>query len=295
MENSLISCDVSICPCGPLVSILIPVYNVEAYIERCARSAFEQSYQNLEFIFVDDATPDASIQVLQRVIVDYPDRCDSIKILHHDRNRGLAAARNTAIAACHGDFVMHVDSDDWLEPEAAELLICRQQATRADIVYTRGNYLENGATLKIDCRGWSTDREHLLLNILQDKATMCIWSKLIRRSLYTDHHIRCDEQGSYYEDYQALCQLLYYAKTIARLDAYIYHYDRANPNSIVTQALNNLDIQQQGLRSIQAVYEFFQDKAPRYLDYVNVFLASFRQRYPGIPILSHDYLPDRKA
>lgn len=124
MENSLISCDFSICPCGPLVSILIPVYNVEAYIERCARSAFEQSYQNLEFIFVDDATPDASIQVLQRVIADYPDRCDSIKILHHERNRGLAAARNTAIAACHGDFVMHVDSDDWLEPEAAELLIC---------------------------------------------------------------------------------------------------------------------------------------------------------------------------
>ena len=266
----------------PLVSILIPVYNVEAYIERCARSAFEQSYQNLEFIFVDDASPDASIQVLQRVIVDYPDRRDSIKILHHDRNRGLAAARNTAIAACHGDFVMHVDSDDWLEPEAAKLLVCRQQATHADIVYTRGNYLENEATSKIDCRGWSTDRELLLLNILQDKATMCIWSKLIRRSLYTDHHIRCDEQGSYYEDYQALCQLVYYAKTIACLDAYIYHYERANPNSIVTQALNKMDIQQQGLRSIQTVYEFFQDKDPRYLDYVNVFKASFCQRYPHI-------------
>lgn len=265
---------------SPLVSILVPVYNVEAYIERCARSAFEQTYQQLEFVFVDDATPDASIDVLQQVIADYPERRDSIQIVHHATNRGLAAARNTAIASCHGDFVMHVDSDDWLEPEAAELLIKRQQATDADIVYTRGNYLEHQGMVKIDCRDWSTDRELLLTNILQDKATMCIWSKLIRRRLYTDHHIRCDERGSYYEDYQALSQLVYYAKTIALLDAYIYHYDRANPNSIVTKALNSTAIQQQGLRSIQWVYDFFQANDPRYLEHVKVFRNSFLQRYP---------------
>ena len=265
---------------SPLVSILVPVYNVETYIERCARSAFEQTYQNLEFVFVDDATPDSSIDVLQQVITDYPERHNSIQILHHNRNKGLAAARNTAIASCHGDFVMHMDSDDWLEPEAAELLISRQQETGADIVYTRGNYLENQDSMKIDCRGWSTDRESLLLNILQDNATMCIWSKLIWKRLYTDHHIRCDEQGSYYEDYQALAQLVYYAKVIARLDAYIYHYDRANPNSIVTKALNSLEIQQQGLRSIQSVSDFFQANDPRYLDHVKMFRTSFLQRYP---------------
>jgi len=264
----------------PLVSVLVPVYRVEQYIERCARSVLEQTYQNLEYIFVDDATPDSSIDVLQQVMTDYPELNGSVKILHHDTNKGLAAARNTAIANCHGDFVMHVDSDDWLEPEAAELLIKRQQETDADIVYTRGNYLENHDTVKIDCRGWSTDKELLLSNILQDKATMCIWSKLIRRSLYTDHQIRCDERGSYYEDYQALSQLLYYAQTIARLDAYIYHYDRANPNSIVTNALNSMEIQRQGLHSIQTVNDFFQDKDSHYLDLVKVFKTSFLQRYP---------------
>ena len=264
----------------PLVSILVPVYNVEAYIERCARSAFEQTYRNMEFIFIDDATTDSSISVLQKVINDYPERCDSIKILHHDTNRGLAAARNTAVAACYGDFVIHVDSDDWLEPEAVELLVKRQQETNADIVYTRGNYLENQGTVKIDCRDWSTDRDILLANLLQDKATMCLWSKLIRKSLYTDHNVKCDERGSYYEDYQALSQLVYYTKTIARLDAYIYHYNRANPNSIVTNALKSVEIQQQGLRSIQWVYDFFQEKDPRYLEYVKVFHTSFLQRYP---------------
>ena len=265
---------------SPLVSILVPVYNVEAYIERCARSTFEQTYQNLEFIFVDDASSDSSIDILQQVITDYPERRNRIKILHHDINRGLAAARNTAVAACHGDFLIHVDSDDWLEPEAVELLIERQRETDADIVYTRGNFLENQGSVKIDCRGWTTDKESLLSNILQDKATMCIWSKLIRKSLYTDHHIKCDERGSYYEDYQALSQFVYYAKTIACLDAYIYHYDRANPNSIVTKALNSMEIQEQGLRSILSVYDFYQDKDPNYLEYVKVFHASFLQRYP---------------
>ena len=264
----------------PLVSILIPVYQVEDYIERCARSAFEQTYQNLEFVFVDDGSTDSSIYVLKSVINDYPDLKDHIRIIRHPENRGLAAARNTAIKSCHGDFVMHVDSDDWLEPDAAELLVRRQQETEADIIYTRGNYLENQGTVKIDCSGWSTDRESLLANILQDIATMCIWSKLIRRSLYTDHDITIDELGSYYEDYQSLSQLVYYSKTIARLDAYIYHYNRANPHSIVTNAHQSRTIQQQGLRSIQAVSDFFQDKEPRYQEYIKVFKTSFLQRYP---------------
>lgn len=264
----------------PLVSVLIPVYQVEDFIERCARSVFEQTYQNIECVFVDDGSTDSSINILNNIINNYPSLKDRIHIIHHHKNRGLAAARNTAINSCHGDFVMHVDSDDWLEPDAAELLVKRQQETDADIVYTRGNYLENQGTVKIDCRGWSTYRESLLANILQDIATMCIWSKLIRRSLYTDHNIIIDEQGSYYEDYQSLSQLVYYSKTIACLDAYIYHYERANPHSIVTNALHNIEIQQQGLQSIQSVSDFFQDKEQHYLEYIKVFKTSFLQRYP---------------
>ena len=264
----------------PLVSVLIPVYQVEDFIERCARSVFEQTYQNLEYLFVDDGSTDSSIDILYTIINEYPSLKDRIHIIHHHENRGLAAARNTAISSCHGDFVMHVDSDDWLEPDAAELLVWRQQETDADFVYTRGNYLENQGTVKIDCRGWSTDRESLLTNILQDIATMCIWSKLIRRSLYTDYNIIIDELGSYYEDYQSLSQLIYYSRTIACLDAYIYHYNRASPHSIVNNALHNIEIQLQGLRSIESVCDFFRDKEPHYLEYIKVFKASFLQRYP---------------
>lgn len=250
----------------PLVSVLVPIYQTEIFIERCARSVFEQTYKNLEYVFVDDGTTDNSICTLQRVIDDYPERKGHCKIIKHVRNQGLAATRNTAIANCHGDFVCHVDSDDWIEPNAVQLLVEKQHETGADIVYTRGNFLHTDKTVKIDCKGWSSDRDSLLETFLQDKATICVWSKLIRKSLYTDYDVRCDEQGSYYEDYQTLARLIYYSRSIACLNAYIYHYDRSNSGSIVSNFPNSLLIQRQGLRSIKVVCDFFRDKESHYYE-----------------------------
>ncbi len=78
------------------ISLLIPVYGVEKYIERCARSLFGQTYQNIEYIFVDDCTKDSSIAVLKKVLDDYPFRKEQVTIIHHNFNKGLSAARNTA-------------------------------------------------------------------------------------------------------------------------------------------------------------------------------------------------------
>ena len=255
----------------PLVSVLVPVYNVEAYIARCARSILVQTYSNLEFIFVDDGCTDSSIDIL-KVIIDessrYKDKCT---IIHHGQNKGLAAARNTAIANCHGEFVFHVDSDDWVEPDAIELLVKKQQETGADLVYTRGYYKHDKDAVQVDCHGWSNDKDYTLTNILQDKATICVWSKLIKRNLYTDNAIKCDELGSFYEDYQVLTRLVYYSQKMVYLDAFIYHYDRSNPSSFCANLDKSIDIQKQGMRSILVVHDFFQDKEQRYSDLVRRF------------------------
>ena len=102
------------------VSVLVPVYGVEKYIERCARSLFEQTYSDLEYVFVNDCTPDQSIEILKKVMAEYPQRKNAVKIVNHAKNRGLAAARNTAYDNATGDFVTIVDSDDWLEWDALE-------------------------------------------------------------------------------------------------------------------------------------------------------------------------------
>lgn len=259
----------------PLVSILVPVYNVEKYIEKCVRSILGQTYTNLEYVFVDDGSSDSSISILNKVIDEYPDLKRKIVIIHHPQNKGIVAARNTAISACHGDYVFHVDSDDWIEPNAVEVLVEGLQDTNADIVYTTGYYKLGKELSKIYCHGWSVNKKILLTNLLQENATICLWSKLIKKSLYTDNDIISDEQGSFYEDYQALSCLIYYSQAIVCVDAFIYHYNRLNPSSFVSNLARSVDLQRQGVVSIQAVCSFFHGKERQYEEYVKIFYVCY--------------------
>ena len=88
------------------ISLLIPIYGVENYIEQCARSLFSQSYTSIEYIFVDDCTKDRSIEILQSVMEDYPDRKEDILLIRHEHNKGLGAARRTAFEAATGEYIM---------------------------------------------------------------------------------------------------------------------------------------------------------------------------------------------
>ena len=97
----------------PPVSVIIPIYNVEKYIERCVRSLMEQTLNDIEYIFVNDCTPDRSIEILQRTIAEYPQRKKYIQILTHDRNRGSACARNNGVKAATGEYIIHCDMISW--------------------------------------------------------------------------------------------------------------------------------------------------------------------------------------
>lgn len=122
------------------ISILTPIYGVEKYIEQCARSLFEQSYASIEYIFVDDCTPDNSIGILQSLLKEYPERAQQVRIIHHDRNRGVGAARQTALMAATGDYLLFADSDDMLPEDAVEKLTTKAESTHADLI--DGGYRE---------------------------------------------------------------------------------------------------------------------------------------------------------
>ena len=217
-----------------LVSILVPVYKVEGFIERCARSLFEQSYRNLEFVFVDDCSPDDSIGVLQRVIKDYPQRENAIRIVHHDHNRGLAASRNTALDNAIGEFICAVDSDDWLELNAIEKLVNKQIETSADIV--AGNmmmHMVDGDQPFFETKCHS--KQELVLLQLQKSWDHTLCRKLIRRSLYEENRIRCIEGCDMTEDRYQMAQLTYFAGSYAQIEDIIYHYERRNESSIMAQ------------------------------------------------------------
>lgn len=215
---------------NPLISICVPIYGVEQYIRRCAISLFEQTYSNIEYIFVNDGTLDNSIVILENLIKQYPNRKGQVRIINHDYNRGQAAARNTAVNHARGEFIMHVDSDDWIEKDMVEKLVKKQQEDDADIVCT-GFQQECEKRVKIiSAPIYKTPRE-MTLSCLRRVTIITLWGKLIHSSLYRNYHLQCIEGVNMGEDWQIISKLYDHAQRTSNMDEPLYHYNCANNDS----------------------------------------------------------------
>ena len=181
---------------GPLISVVIPIYRVEAFIERCARSLMEQTMDDVEYIFVDDCSPDGSIDILNHVVAEYPQR--KVQIIRHEVNHGLPAARNTGLAVTTGEYIFHCDSDDYMECDALEKMYNKAVETDADIVYSDW-YLDRpsltptveGRTRYMRCPDYTSSStgglqgaEEALRGLLHGTMKYNVWNKLVRRELY---------------------------------------------------------------------------------------------------------------
>ena len=107
----------------PLVSYLVPIYNVEKYLENCLESMFAQTYQNTEYVFVDDCSTDNSYNILLATLKKNNISQDKYTIVRHPQNEGIAVSRADCIANAKGEYVQFVDSDDWIEPDMTEALL----------------------------------------------------------------------------------------------------------------------------------------------------------------------------
>ena len=236
------------------LSILVPVYGVERYIEACAISLFEQSYTNIEYVFVDDCSPDGSIDLLRQVIVRYPQRQAQVTIIRHETNGGLGAARATALAHATGDYVMHVDSDDCLPQEACTCLMDKVIDTDADVV--DGGYAEtcHGKVIQTFKPFHGSDEAYLKLMLCQNVVSNRIWGRIYRRGLFTQHGINSVSGVDYSEDFCVVPRLLIHAKR-AYTDQVVYHYRTDNMASYTHQlTAKNLQSMQ---RATLIVYDYF--------------------------------------
>jgi len=215
----------------PLISIVIPVYGVEAYIEQCARSLFEQTYENIEYIFVNDASPDRSIDILRNVMSQYPKRESQVIIIDHKTNQGLAHARRDGILAAHGEYIGGCDSDDWLEKDMCETMLHMAVDGDYDIV------LSDMSCYSIDSTDYSLilchcrDISFLLNGILLGDISACIPSCIFRRSLLDGGIIF--PQFDMGEDIVLSVQLIDRTKKIGFVEHPFYHY-RCHLGSIST-------------------------------------------------------------
>ena len=236
------------------VSILIPVYGVERYIAECAHSLMRQTYEDIEYIFVNDCTQDRSIDVLRQALEQYPERALQVTIIDHEQNRGVAGARLTALNVATGEAVLMVDSDDYVALNAVEQLVDAMISSQADVVDGGYAIVSNGKAAQ----------EHLPLHVSCDKylkTILCqniepnrIWGRLIKRSLFINNAISFTEGVDYGEDFSVLPRLLVHA-TRGWIDACLYYYRDDNPESYTNNISTKNAISY--LRSQQIVGEFF--------------------------------------
>lgn len=247
------------------VSVLIPIYGVEQYIERCSRSLLEQSYQNLEFVFVNDCTPDRSIEVLHKVMNDYPERKEVVRIVNHEKNLGLAASRNTCLDQSQGEFVICIDSDDWIELNAIELLVNKQLEKDADIVSgDRLVHYENEERFFKE-KDYQ-NKEQMTLNMMQRTWDHLLAGRLIRRSLFIDNKLRWNDGLDTAEDRYIMTLLAYNAAGFDKVDGVVYHYERRNNNALTKtdDGRKILRNNRQELNNLMLLEDYFKDKALKY-------------------------------
>lgn len=212
------------------VSVIIPIFRVEKFIERCAFSLFEQTLDSIEYIFVDDTTPDKSIEILTDVLERYPQRKPQVTILRHDVNKGLPAARNSGLSVAGGEYVFHCDSDDYLESNALEQMLNVAEKTDSDIVWC-DYYLSFSMNERIMVQPNYSNSQEAIKGMLSGTMKYNVWNKLAKRRLYVDNSISFPAGHSMGED-MTMIKLFAHAKKVAYINAPLYHYIRLNTDAM---------------------------------------------------------------
>ena len=215
------------------ISLVAPIYGVERYMERFAESVLGQSYPYIQFIFVNDGTKDRSVEILESLIDSRFSALRDNIIIVNKENGGLPSARKAGMEYVKGDYVWHIDSDDWIEPDAVRKIAVCAAATDADVIYF-DFYKEYEGRTKLKVESDYTDRRVYVRNMYNHKAFGCVWNKCVKKSLYDDNDVVFPEY-SYAEDTFLMSQLVGCSSSIVHLHQALYHYRKDNPQAITRQ------------------------------------------------------------
>ena len=244
------------------VSFIVAVYNVAEYIEQCARSLFEQTMEEIEIVFVNDASTDDSEGIIRRTLEEYPHRKGQVKILAHEKNRGIVETRKDGLFAAMGDYINFIDGDDYVERRMAELMYGKAVETAADIVVCDIFWHERNEmrVVTLAPNGIIGDGENVRDDTLNRRVMPNIWCKLIRRKLFEENCIVWPA-AAHIEDMVLSVQAVYYAKRIAHVSEPLYYY-RFNPHSITS--VNNLENSEKKLQMFvqnnKVIFDFLDNK-----------------------------------
>lgn len=245
-----------------LISIIVPVYNVSKYLEKCLTSLINQKYQQIEIILVNDGSTDNSLEICEK----YKSQ-DSRIILVNQKNKGLSAARNRGLDIAKGQYIGFVDSDDWIEEDMYYELHRMLIKEKCDLVECAVNYA-NGDQLKIYEKGDNyilsgrdAVRKQLLSDTYEVIPRIAVWSKLFSASFWEKRRF---PEGYVHEDYFLTCQALYESERVGVVNIGLYNHLISNLNSITHDRFSRKEfyIEEQFKKRV----EYFHDNRDRELE-----------------------------
>lgn len=232
----------------PLISVIIPVYNVEQYLSQCLESVINQTYSKLEIICVDDASTDESLEILNQFAED-----DHRVQVIEKKNEGVSQARNVGLQAATGQYIMFVDADDWIEQDTCKKALEAMNGNKADIVMWSyvSEYGKSNSPKTIFPDNCVFERQEMLdrlhrrfIGIVGEELThpeladsICpVWGKLYKRSLIVESGVTfvdLAEIGTY-EDGMFNLETFFYANKMVYLNQCLYHYRKNNTISVTS-------------------------------------------------------------
>lgn len=203
-----------------MISVIVPVYNAEKFLNRCIDSILGQTYKDFELILVDDGSQDHSSDILNKYA-----KMDHRVNLISQNNKGVSGARNTGLQAAKGEYFLYVDADDWIEQDMIEKLISTGRKEDADIIMCNSDHAEEKADLikglptEVDV--WDHDRQRYEF-MKHQRLTGMLWNKLIRRSM--SDGILFNERTGYGEDAEFLWKILKKSQKMIVINEILYHH-----------------------------------------------------------------------
>lgn len=221
-----------------LVSIIVPVYNSEKYIQRCIDSLINQTISNIEIILINDGSTDNSLKILN----EYAKKDIRIKIIDKE-NGGVSSARNSGIEVARGRYISFVDADDWCEENMFELMYDMAEKHNCDIVtsgYSMDNVDGKNISTKIASKSIIANNEQDIGKVIHNSNISYAFTKLYKRNIINDNDIRFNEKLSMGEDATFVCDYLMNINSAGVINRSLYHYVRCNSESLSTKFVENI-------------------------------------------------------
>lgn len=259
-----------------MISIILPVYNVEQYLEECLESILNQTYQNFEVICVNDASPDNSLKILEK----YAQKDNRFKIVSHKKNKGLSAARNTGLKNAKSEYIVCIDSDDKVLPTYLETLA--KYKDKADCVEVNFQIFpeELVPMFSMFFENFNLNKPSGIYQIspnLLSRTLMSCWCKLLKKSIIDKYKIKFPE-GRIHEDISFIYRYLLHCKNLYYINDKIYYYRKNNPNSITASNYQKILSANDTIKSFSEVCE-----------HVDTFKLSYNYKKSMMLILCRAY------